>query len=237
MMINLSEREKLALSRVNKAELNKLIDEAISERSASGLSRLSLVECGDYVSTEFRYFQRALADYGGSKSTKKIERTHSDAIRAGYRLSSAVSQMIRRMQTEIEEGERFFVDDHIHWPYSFSKNLSVTVSYRWRSKPSSDWEHGRITFYHQYASNPDYRIDQPKRKLSARKQKEREQEEYARTWEHLRDLSLFAVRDYFREGGDGGEIPEKFRAIPDDYTKGLNNFSTKFWREQNDAKT
>ncbi len=44
--------------------------------------------------------------------------------------------------------------------------------------------------------------------------------------------ALYSVRDYFRQGGDGAKIPESFRATVDSYSRGLNNYSTQFWREQ-----
>ena len=231
MTINLTDREKSALASVDEHELSQLIDKAISCQQPSGLSQM-LTDCGTYVANELRYFERAVGDYRGAKSAKKVERTHTDAIRAGYKLSSAVSQMKHRMQTEVEEGERFYVDDHIHWPYTFSDNLSVAVSYRWRQNPDSNWEHGHITLRHRHNPKPHFSIERSKRKLSARQKKENEQEEYARAWEHLKNLSLFAVRDFFRDGGNGNEIPETFQAIPDNYTGGLNNFSTIFWRDR-----
>ena len=43
----------------------------------------------------------------------------------------------------------------------------------------------------------------------------------------MRDLALFSVRDFFRNGGNGADIPEAFDAITD--RGSLNNFSLKFW--------
>lgn len=234
MIINLTEDEKFALNSVDEQELYELIRKAILDQQASVLYRLSLQQCGTYVATGLRNFEDALADYRGAKSAKKVERTHLEAIRQGNRLSSAISQMKQRMQTEVEQGERFFVNDHIFWPNSFSQNLSVTVAYRWKPSPNANWEHGRITFHHKYSSRPALGMDTTKRKLSARKQKENEQEAFASTWQHLRDLSLLAVRDFFTEGGDGKNIPETFQAIPDGYRQGLNNYSTRFWSEKSE---
>lgn len=50
-----------------------------------------------------------------------------------------------------------------------------------------------------------------------------------REWEHLKSLALYSVRDFFRDGGNGAEIPKIFQATPDAYMRGLNNFSAKFW--------
>ncbi|WP_245438912.1 hypothetical protein [Bradyrhizobium sp. SK17] len=44
--------------------------------------------------------------------------------------------------------------------------------------------------------------------------------------------ALYSVRDYFREGGDGDKIPDTFQATVDSHSRGLNNYSTQFWRQQ-----
>lgn len=44
--------------------------------------------------------------------------------------------------------------------------------------------------------------------------------------------ALYSVRDYFKEGGDGDKILEAFQATVDSHTRGLNNYSTQFWRQQ-----
>jgi len=42
-------------------------------------------------------------------------------------------------------------------------------------------------------------------------------------------LGLYSLRDYFKGGGDGSKIPQSFQAKTDSYSRGLNNFSAKFW--------
>ena len=60
--------------------------------------------------------------------------------------------------------------------------------------------------------------------------KERRQNYLFETWEHLTKLTLYSIRDYFREGGDGSAIPKEFVAVTD--AEGyLNNYSVNFWRK------
>lgn len=63
---------------------------------------------------------------------------------------------------------------------------------------------------------------------AAERERERQDDLY-RVWKHLLDLTLCSVRDYFRAGRDGGEIPSTFKAISDGHSRGLNNFSVDFW--------
>lgn len=64
-----------------------------------------------------------------------------------------------------------------------------------------------------------------KRKPSAARRAQEKQKKLSDQWRQLRSLGLQAFRDYFREGRDGGEIPEAFQAQAD---RGLNNFSARF---------
>lgn len=73
----------------------------------------------------------------------------------------------------------------------------------------------------------------PARKPSAAKQAQERQEDLYREWKLLKDQALFCVRDYFREGRAGANIPKTFRVKYDPYTRGLNNFSAKFWQNEN----
>ena len=43
----------------------------------------------------------------------------------------------------------------------------------------------------------------------------------------MRDLALLSVRDFFRDGGNGADIPETFDATTD--RGSLNNSSLNFW--------
>lgn len=230
-VINLTDREKTAISNIDERELETLIDQALQVERATGFHQLLHSDCGAYLATELSKFERSVRELAESKSAKKRDRKRSDAIRAGRNLSFALSQMKARVKTEIEDGQLFYVDDHIHWPHRFSKELRVSVSYKWRRTVEEPWAHGRIEFHHQYNPRPDYAAPRPKRKPSAAKQEQDLQDDLSRTWEHLKDLALYSVRDFFREGGDGSEIPASFQAVKDQHTSGLNNFSAKFWHE------
>lgn len=230
MIINLTDTEKSALTKIDKHDLENYIDKAVSEKCTSKLYKLPLSNCGTYVSRHLSSFERALNEYKGAKSAKKLERTLYDVRQAGRKLSDAVADMKHRMDEEIKDQELFYVDDHILWPHSFSENMSVRVAYKWRHSTQDKWEYGSIAFLHKHCPNHAIYTPTPRRKPSKRQQQEKLQEELARVWEHLRDLSLYAVRDFFRSGGKGDDIPERFQAVVDSYTSDLNNFSTQFWK-------
>ncbi|MGR9206326.1 hypothetical protein ACU8OG_20690 [Rhizobium leguminosarum] len=229
--INISDSEKSALKAIDRRELDNLIDQAVREVQLGTLSRLPLSSCGTYVATKLTYFGKALKALSEAKSAKNIENKRDSAVRAGRDLSFAFSSMKCRMETEEQEGERFYVDENILWPSHFGKNLVVRVSFRWRRTVNDEWTFGKITFRHEVQPHPVYASPRPKRKLSAWKQAEEQQNELGSTWEHFMRDALYSVRDFFREGGDGNKIPETFQAVPDPRTGMLNNFSLKFWRE------
>lgn len=49
-------------------------------------------------------------------------------------------------------------------------------------------------------------------------------------WSHLRDQAQFSVRDFFRDEGNGAEIPKTVTALTDRGSP--NNFSLRFWQER-----
>lgn len=230
-MINLSDREKTAIANIDERELNRLIDQALQNEHAAGLHQQVLSGSGSYLATKLHKFESSLRGLAEAKSAKKRDRKRSEALRAGSDLSSALTQMKARVKREIKDGELFYVDDHIHWPHHFSNELRVSVSYKWRYAVDDPWRYDRIEFHHQVKPRPEYTFPRPKRKPSAAKQKQDLQNALSREWEYLKNLALFSVRDYFKEGGDGSKIPASFRAVTDQYTLGLNNFSGKFWQK------
>lgn len=230
-MINLTGREKTAISNIDERKLETLIDQALQNERSDGLHQLVPSDCGLYLATKLHRFERSLGELAESKSAQKRERKRSEAMRAGSDLSSALSQMKDRVKREVEDGQLFYVDDHIFWPHHFHKELTVSVSYKWRRTDENPWDHGRIEFHHKFCPRPDFTVPRPKRKPSAAKQKQDLQDALSQEWEYLKDLALFSVRDFFREGGDGSKIPASFQAVTDQRTSGLNNFSAKFWHE------
>jgi hypothetical protein len=195
------------------------------------LRRLPLANCGSYIATKLHYFEQALAKHREGKAPRERAETGDAVRRAARDLSFAVGAMKQRMETEQKEVQLFSVDDQITPPYRFSKHLSVRVSYRWRRTVDDEWTFGSITFVHDVDLRPDYTIPAPKRKPSAAKQEQDLQNRLYQTWEHLMRGALYSVRDYFREGGDGDKIPDAFQATVDSHTRGLNNYSTQFWRQ------
>jgi hypothetical protein len=230
--INIPRDQQDVLSAIDTNELDRLIEQAIREERSGNLHRLALANCGSYISEQLHYFERALAECREAKAPRKREETGDAVRRAAHDLSFAVGAMKQRLETEQKEAQLFFVDDQIMPPHRFSKHLSVRVSYRWRRTVDDEWTFGSITFVHDVDQRPDYTTPAPKRKPSAAKREQDLQNRLHQTWEHLMRGALYSVRDYFREGGDGDMIPDTFEATVDSHGRGLNNYSTQFWRRQ-----
>ncbi|MDH0735744.1 hypothetical protein [Achromobacter spanius] len=227
--INIPRSEQEALMAVECDVLNQLIDQCLREERPSALRRLRLDSCGPYITSKLRAFEKARDAYGKAKAEKKRAETRYDALSAGRDLVHAVLLMKQRIATEEEEGQRFHVDDLIMPPHHFGERISVRMSYRWRPSAADPWAYGDITIFHDVDMRPDYTLPPLKRKPSAARQAQERQETLYGEWEHLKSLALHSVRDYFRSGGNGAEIPKVFQVKPDSYTRGLNNFSAKFW--------
>jgi hypothetical protein len=230
--INIPGDQQNALQSIDTNELDRLVDQAIREERSGDLKRFPLTSCGPYISTKLHYFEQALTKHRAAKAPRKRAETENTLRRAGSDLSFAVGAMKRRMETEQKEGQLFYVDDQVISPHRFGERLSVRVSYRWRRAVDDVWTFNTITFVHDADSRPDYTIPVPKRKPSAAKQEQDRQTKLYQTWEHFMRGALYSVRDYFKEGGDGDKIPETFQATVDSHTRGLNNYSTQFWRQQ-----
>jgi hypothetical protein len=230
--INIPRDQQNAVEAIDTNELDTLVDLAIREERLGDLYRLPLTSCGPYISTKLHYFEQALAKHHLAKAPRKRAETESTLRRAGSDLSFAVGAMKRRMEMEQKEAQLFIVDDQIMPPRRFSKHLSVRVSYRWRRTVDDEWTFASVTFVHDVDLRPDYMTPAPKRKPSAAKQEQDLQNRLHQTWEHLMRGALYSVRDYFREGGDGDKIPDTFQATVDSHSRGLNNYSTQFWRQQ-----
>ncbi len=227
--INIPRAEQEALRAVEDDVLNQLIDQCLREERSSALRPLRLDNCGPYIASKVRAFEKALDTYGKAKAEKKRAETRYDALSASRDLVHAVLLMKQRMAAEEEKGQRFHVDDLIMPPHRFGERMSVRVSYRWRPSAADPWAYGDITISHNVDMRPDYTLPPPKRKPSAARQAQERQETLYHEWEHLKSLALHSVRDFFRNGGNGAEIPKVFQVKPDAHTRGLNNFSAKFW--------
>ncbi|MER8808235.1 hypothetical protein [Mesorhizobium australicum] len=230
--INIPRDQQVAIAAIDASELDRLIEQAIREERSGDLHRLSLANCGSYIASKLHSLDQALARHREAKAPRKRAETGDALRRAGHDLSFAVRAMNKRMETEQKEAQLFIVDDHVMLPYRFSKHLSVRVSYRWRRTVDDEWTFGSITFVHDVDLLPDFTRPALKRKPSAAKQEQDLQNTLYQTWEHLMTGALYSVRDYFRDGGDGEKIPDTFQATVDSYSRGLNNYSTLFWRKQ-----
>lgn len=222
--INLPDSERAAIRAIDENVLRALIDKATQDGYADEMHRLPLSGCGPYVTSKLHYFFDALTRYRDAKSAK------NRALRAGDDLSFAVMQMKHRLKIDEKDRETFRIDDNILSPWRFGRNLDVRVSFSWRRSGDDEWQHGSIVFNHDV--RPRYVVDPspPKRKPSAAKQAQQLQDELASIWEQLKRSALYSVRDFFRNGGDGKDIPASFQAVPDAHGGHLNNYSTIFWK-------
>ena len=91
------------------------------------------------------------------------------------------------------------------------------------------WVYGDIKFTHRSEPVPSYFSHQPKRKVSLAAQAMERQRELDREWDHLRRQALHSVKDFFKQGGRGGDVPATFQAKVSPHGGGLNNHSLRFW--------
>lgn len=233
--INLERDELEAFNAIEEGGLHTLISQCLDEERVYPLRSLQLERCGAYVGSRLRAYERALSEYGKAKSTKKRSDTYQLALRAGSDLENAVYQGKRRAEGEEQERHLFFVDDHIIPPPDFTEHLSVSVHYRWRETAEDNWVNGTITFSHDVDLRPDYLTPKQKRKPSVAKQEQDRQEMLYGVWDNLMKSGLYSLKEFLGSGGKGAVIPCSFKAVPDSYSKGLNNYSTKFWRERGEG--
>jgi len=227
--INIPPDQRIAVQEMDLDMLAHTIEQCLRERRNGPLLALGLWNCGPFVAAKLRDFETALTAYAAAKSRKKVEETEYRAERAGSNLSFALRQMKEQVQLQEREDTLFRIDDHIMAPYTFSNELSVRVSFRWRPTIEDEWAHGAVVFTHAVSERTDYTILRPKRKPSAATLKRAQQENLYRQWDYLMMLGLWSVKEHFRAGGSGAKIPQKFQAIADPYSRGLNNHSLKFW--------
>lgn len=226
--INLSREVRDALAALDLAEIDRLISKAVRDETTTELRR-ALSRCGSVLEQKLHYFDKSLEAHRKAKAPRKREQTGYDVSKDASDLRWAVAAMRDRMETERKNGELFYVEDGIFWPRVFTPNLSVRVGYRWRTSVDEEWKFGAITFTHRADTRPNLLFPPPRRKPSPAQERAELQKTLAMHWEHLMRLSLWAVRDYFEAGRDGGQIPETFEAVPDSHSRCLNNFSCDFW--------
>lgn len=227
--IDIPLREREALRAIDTTLLRKLVDQCISEEHSSALGDLRRKNYGLFVGTKLSDFEAKLSEYSKAKAPKKRAGTGSDARRAGDNLLHAVEQMKVRVESEEKEQQLFYVDDWMLSPTSFGETLTVRVSYRWRNAVEDAWTSGSILFSYNVESRTDYLLAPSTRKPSASKREQDNQRKLHTEWEHLKMLGLHSVRDFFRGGGCGSDVPQSFQVKVDSYSRGLNNFSAQFW--------
>ena len=227
----ISSAEKEALKTIDSDALDLAIRECVRSVTPSQLYGFNLVSCGLYVSNKLREFQKSVNAHSRAKSSKKRDETAESMRRAADDLTYAVQQMQQRMEEEEKDNLLFQVDDHIFQPLHYSDRLEVRLGYQWRKNTADDWTYGTITFLYTPDLSPDYSFPLPKRKPSAAKLAQERQEKLRSEWEHLKLLSLHSLRDFFRGGGNGNDVPKSYTVTTDPYSRSLNNFSAHFWRQ------
>ncbi|MCG8274169.1 hypothetical protein MIC97_22735 [Aquamicrobium sp. NLF2-7] len=236
-LLSLSDREKQAIRSIDSGVLRDLVDQAITSEHLGGLSKLPLDDCGDYVANKLRHLDSALAAYRIAKSAKKREETLYSAHKAGSDLTFAFGQMKQRLEVEERESQLFVIYEPTMAPLRVAQVMQVRVSYRFRRTIEEEWTSGSIVFKHTSRPRFDFHAlaqPKPERKPSARKLAEERESELLREWEHLERLAHWSVRDYFRAGHDGSDIPHEFE-VRLGAGGHLNNFSADFWRCNSNA--
>jgi len=229
-----SKFELEALSAVDARALDAAIHRCLDVRNSYALNAFRLDACGPYVASKAREFDAALRAFAAAKASKKIESTGSMARRKGGSLGSALRRAQEAVETLAWEGETFHVFDDVLPPTRFTPDMSVRVNYQWRASTSSPWTHGSIEFTHRLVSKKDYAQPPSKRVPSAAMAARKQEDDLFAEWDHLRKLALWSVRDYFRDRGVAGDIPQVFPVKLDRYSQRLDNHSAEFWKPQAD---
>jgi len=227
-----SQPEVTAIKAIDVREVERRVELALDNASATALYDLPISSCGLHLANHLHRYERDLTNYAKAKSSKKRAETRSRAWSSGHDLIYAVRDMQRAVKDQEIETELLRIDDTILPPHRFGERVKVSILYQWRRTGENPWSFGTVTFVHDVDMRPDYTLPQPKRKLSARQQDERRQEALYKHWSQLRMLALHSVRDYLKSGGDGDAIPKAFHVKADPHSRWLNNFSCRFWEDR-----
>lgn len=227
----LSQREMTAIKAIDTCEVERRVSQALDEGRPTALCGLHLSSAGLHIATHLHRYEQDLASYSKAKAASKRSQTRSRAWSSGHDLVYAVRDMKRQVEEQEKEVQLFQINDQITPPFRFSDRVEVQVGYKWRATADTAWTFGAITFFQNVDMRPDYTRSQPPRKLSAAKLEEQRQKTLFGHWDHLRMLALHSVHEFFKAGGDGSTIPEKFEVKPGGTDRHLNNFSCDFWGE------
>lgn len=230
--INIPNTVRDVLKTLDLEQLATLIAQIVSDGRPGATHILGLEGCGPYVTSCRRIFEQALTEHSKAKSSATRQRTESNVRSTADKLMDSIRQMISRLEIEEKESSFFYIEDRILPPSRFSENLIVRINFQWRSEENNDWRFGSICY--RYTANFDSGLEscQVVGKLSAARKEQDRQGLLCREWEHLAQLALSSLREYFRKGGDGARIPSSFQVLNERYDRGLNNFSADFWRER-----
>lgn len=229
--INIPREVRESLKSVDTAALSKLIDHIVERGVPGYLHLLGLSSCGHVIAAKLHSLEMALSEHSKSKSDKKRSETGYRVGRAASDLLHAVRHMKDQVAKEEQEDELFHVYDPLGHPVALRENMTVNVDFRWRKTTDDDWTSGSIAFNHVVDMRPNFSQPLPGRKPSASKQAKEREDRLYREWERLMTSAHQAVKEYFRKGGDGADIPESFQVRTSPQSGSLNNHSTSFWLE------
>ncbi|MCG8910272.1 MULTISPECIES: hypothetical protein [Pseudomonas] len=227
--INTSRFEREALKALNMTELRKQVDNLVHSGQSGQLHGLGLTECGQFVGTNLHAFERALLEHRQAKSPTKRDRTMDSLLRAGRNLIHAVEERRRVVEEEEHDSMLFTVDDMVDKPTFFSQKLTVRVSYSWRAEREAKWMIGSIDFIYECDRVPSAEALAAGQKKGMARAKRERQVALQSEWNFLRRSALFSVRDYFKNGGNGAEIPKTYEVRKHPHGSVISHRSTDFW--------
>ncbi|MDH0625825.1 abortive infection family protein [Pseudomonas chengduensis] len=111
--INLAPDQQRAIAGIDVRDLEAAVERCERDGQITPIYALGLSGCGEFIASEYRAFERALAAHSKAKAHAKREQTRMDVLRAGSNLVHAVEQMQERVKTEREQAQLFMVDDQI----------------------------------------------------------------------------------------------------------------------------
>lgn len=228
--INIPPEQQRAVVVIDLRALHTAVDRCLVQERLTPILELNLKDCGRCIGNELERFARSIDAYAKAKTIATRESTKAQALRVGSDLVHVFYVIRARVETELADGERFFVDDEMSRPFFVTNQLSVSISYRWRPPASPEWKHGQITFHYEYEPPRSYALPLPNRRSTA-SAREREIALH-REWDRLKMQALSAVKEFFRNGGSGEGFPEAFLVRPNPQGSGLNNHSCKFWEKR-----
>lgn len=226
--LNTSDHVMKTIRNVDPHALDTALEDCLAHRRCSGLTGFGLANCGEHVASELRSFESAVNALSLAKSARKIDQTGQLARRAASSLSSALRNAQTAIAGEELQRELFYIDDEIRPPFRLDEEMSVFLTFQCRASATDPWDHGHIEFTHQRRA---LKVNAPSARRGAAQRRLRDDALF-REWDHLRKLSLWSLREFFRKGGAARDVPKRFAVRVQGYERSLYNGSEKFWEAE-----